>query len=214
MSATDQRNAAAARAETYALLAALLDRPLDRAGLDALRDPQMLAALEAAGVDPGPEFSSLDTDRLRERLSIEFSDIFVAPVGKIMPHEGLMLGHEDDLSGATSDRVARFMAGVGYRLPPESGHLPDHIAVELAFAADLARREAAALAGGDAAMAARARDIRRDFLVRHLGRWAGICARRVAERADGGGFYPAIAAFMADFVADDMAQLTTAEAVA
>lgn len=212
MNVADQRARATARAETYALLAALVDRPLDRAGLAALRDPRMSTALAAAGVDPGPEFASLDIDRLRERLAIEFSDIFVAPVGKIMPHEGLMLGHEDELSGATSDKVARFMAGVGYRLPPESGLMPDHIAVELAFAADLARREAVALAAGDAATATRARDIRRDFLTRHLGRWAGICARRVAARADGG-FYAAITAFMADFVADDMAQLTAGEAV-
>ena len=213
MNVADQSERATARAETYALLAALLDRPLDRAGLDALRDPQMSAALAAAGVDPGPEFASLDTDSLRERLSIEFSDIFVAPVGKIMPHEGLMLDHEDDLSGETPDKVTRFMAGVGYRLPSESGYLPDHIAVELTFVADLARREAAALAAGDAATATRARDIRRDFLIRHLGRWAGICARRVAERAGGSGFYPAITTFMADFVADDMVQLTAGEAV-
>lgn len=207
------RKTAAARAEVYALLAALLDRPMDRAGIEALRDPRIADALAAAGVDPGPDFARLDADTLRERLAIAFSDIFVAPVGKIMPHEGLMLGHEDELSGATSDKVARFMAEVGYRLPPESGLLPDHIAVELAFAADLARREASALADGDSASAARARAIRRDFLTHHLGRWAGICARRVAERAGAPGFYPAIAAFMADFVADDMATLAEAEAL-
>ncbi len=198
-----------ARAETYALLSALFDRPLDCAGLSALRDPQMSAALAAAGVDLSPDFAKLDIGILRERLAIEFSDIFVNPVGKIMPHEGLMLGHEEDLSGATSDMVARFMAEVGYRLPPESGLLPDHIAVELAFMADLARREAAALASGAAETAAEARRIQCRFLQTHLGRWSEICARHVAERAGGAGFYAAISAFMADFVAEDMARLTT-----
>ncbi len=211
MTATDQATEAAARAETYVLLAALLDRPLDRAGLAALRDPGMSAAFAAAGVDPGPEFASLDAETLCERLAVEFSDIFVNPVGKVMPHEGLMLDHEEDLSGATSDAVARFMAGVGYRLPAESGLLPDHIAVELALMADLARREAAAMAAGETATAARAREIQHDFLTRHLGRWAGICARRVTQRAGGAGFYAAVAAFMADFVAEDMLQLATPE---
>ena len=212
MSASDI-DAATARAETYALLSALMDRPMDRAGLSALRDPHMTAALDAAGVDPGPEFASLDIDSLQDRLAIEFSDIFVNPEGKIVPHEGLMLGRQEDLSGATSDRVTQFMSEVGYRLPPESGYLPDHIAVELAFAGDLARREAAALADGDTDTATRARAIRRDFLNRHLGQWAGICAQRLAERAGGSGFYVAIAGFMAEFVADDQAQLTAEEAV-
>ena len=207
MTATTPAQGAAARAAIYTLLAALFDRPLDAAGLAALREGEMRTALSAAGIDPGPDFDGAGADELRERLAIEFSYIFVDPVGKIVPHEGLMLAHEEDLSGETADAVARFMAEVGYRLPPESGMVADHLAVELSFAADLAGREAGAEAAGDAGRAEQTRDIRRRFLEAHLGRWAGIAARRIAAR-DEGRFYSEFARFMADHVADDMAALS------
>lgn len=202
MTAPTTSDQAAARGASYALLAALFDRPLDAVGLAALRSPQMRAALAAACVTLPADFATAPAGALRERLSVEFSHIFVAPVGKIMPHEGLMFAHEDDLSGATSDKVSAFMRQIGYRLPPESGLMADHLAVELAFAADLARREAVAEAEGDDDTANRARAIRRDFLARHLGLWAGIAARRIAAR-DAGEFYTELAGFMADFVAED-----------
>jgi len=204
---------AAARGASYALLAALFDRPLDAAGLEALRAPQMLAALDDVGVTLPADFASAEAGVLRERLSVEFSHIFVAPVGKLMPHEGLMLADEDELAGATCDKVSAFMRNVGYRVPPESGMVADHLAVELAFAADLARREAAAEAEGDSETASRAQAIRRDFLARHLGLWAGIAARRMAER-DMGSFYTELAGFMADFVAEDAQGLAEGRAEA
>ena len=193
---------AAARASLYALFAALFDRPLDAAGLTALRDPSMSAALAAAGINPGADFGTVNAVELRERLSIEFSHIFVAPVGKIMPYEGLMISGEDELSGDAAARVARFMADVGYRLPPESGQVADHIAVELAFMADLARREVAALADSDLALATRAREIQRDFLRHHLGRWSEIFANKVQQRG-GTGFYAMLASALAAFVASE-----------
>ena len=202
MTAPTISDQAAARGASYAFLAALFDRPLDTAGLAALRAPRMLAALADAGVTLPSDFATAPADALRERLSVEFSHIFVAPVGKIMPHEGLMLAHEENLSGARADKVTAFMRQVGYRLPPESGMVADHLAVELAFAADLARREAAAEAQGDDDTASRARAIRRDFLARHLGLWAGIAARRITDR-DAGEFYSELAGFMADLVAED-----------
>ena len=202
MSRAAETEQATARASLYALFAALFDRPLDAAGLAALREPTLSAALAAAGIDPGPDFATADAAELREQLSIEFSHIFVAPVGKIMPHEGLMIGGEDDLSGDAAARVARFMADVGYRLPPESGQVADHIAVELSFMADLAAREAVALAEGDSARATRAREIQRDFLRRHLGRWSGVFANKVQQR-DGTGFYAMLASALTAFIASE-----------
>jgi len=208
MTAPTPLDRAAARAATYTLLAALFDRPLDAAGLAALRKDEMRAGLEAAGVTLPADFASADATALRERLSIEFSHIFVSPLGKILPTEGLMLAHEEDLSGERSCEVTRFMGQVGYRLPPESGMIADHLAVELSFAANLAWREAEAEEAGDSATVDRARAIRLDFLNDHLGRWAEIAARRIAER-DEGTFYGEMARFMADFVAEDANDLTS-----
>jgi len=203
MSRDVEMERAVARASLYTLLSALFDRPLDAAGLAALRNPSVSAALAAVGIDLGQELSSVGAAELRERLSIEFSHIFIAPAGKVMPYEGLMIGGDDELSGDGAARVARFMADVGYKLPPESGQVADHIAVELAFMADLAGREAAALSEADLPRATRAREIQRDFLRQHLGCWCKVFANKVQQR-DGTGFYAVLATAVAAFVASEI----------
>ncbi|RMF37178.1 MAG: hypothetical protein D6754_10025 [Alphaproteobacteria bacterium] len=192
----------AARAEFYALMAAIFRRPLDAGQVEGLRNPQMLAALAAAGIDPGPDFASAPARDLREALAIDFTHIFHDPEGKIMPYEGLMLAGDDELHGKRSEEVERFLASVGYRVPPESGEMADHIAVELEFMADLARREAGAVAGHDHETAERARAIQRDFLEQHLGQWLDRLAGQVAARAQGP-FYANLARALAEFVQSD-----------
>ncbi len=192
--------AAQARSQLYALLAAVFRRPLDAGQIEGLRSPEMLAALAAAGIDPGEAFRDDDVDVLRDALAVDFTNIFHHPEGKIMPYEGLMLAHEDELHGRKTAEVERFLANVGYRVPPERGEMADHISVELEFMADLAAREAEARAAGDEDTARKAHEIQRDFLDRHLGRWAEIFARRVAMRAEAP-FYAAFAQAVADFIA-------------
>jgi putative dimethyl sulfoxide reductase chaperone len=191
-----------ARASLYSLFAELFDKPLSASALAAVRAPEMSAALVAAGIDPGPGFASANVTELREQLSIEFSDLFVSPIGKIMPYEGLMIGSEDELDGDTASHVARFMANVGYHLPPENGMVADHISVELAFMADLAEREADALTKGDMELAARSGEIQRNFLTQHLGSWTGIFADRIRARAKPG-FYAMAATALDEFMAGE-----------
>lgn len=202
MTLSASAQAAGARSQIYTLLAAVFRRPLDAGQIEGLRSPEMLAALAAAGIAPGEAFRDDDTEVLRDALAVDFTNIFHHPEGKIMPYEGLMLAHEDELHGPKSEEVERFLAGVGYRVPPERGEMADHISVELEFMADLARREAEAIEAGDEETARKAHDVQRDFLDRHLGRWVGIFARRVTERAEAP-FYASFAQAVADFVADE-----------
>jgi len=192
----------AARGHVYDLLVTVFRRPLDASHLERLRAPEMLAAMAAAGIDPGGEFINGDGEALLDRLAIDYTHLFNDPVERIAPYECIQRGDGDDLMGAAADEVRRFMAEVGFAVPPEGGELPDHISVELAFMGELARREADALGAGDQETAEFAASVQRRFLAAHLGRWAERFARKVWSRATTP-FYAAMAEFLAEFVAEE-----------
>jgi TorA maturation chaperone TorD len=178
----------AARAHVYDLLVTVFRRPLDASHLERLRAPEMLAAMAAAGIDPGSEFINGDGEALLDRRAIDDTHLFKDPVARIAPYE--------------ADEVRRFMAEVGFAVPPEGGELPDHISVELAFMGELARREAGALGAGDQETAEFSASVQRRFLAAHLGRWAERFARKVWSRATTP-FYAAMAELLAEFVAEE-----------
>lgn len=196
--------AAAERGHVYALLAAVLRRPLDARRLERLRAPEMLAAFRAAGVDPGEDFAEEDAARLLDRLAVDYTQLFHGPEVRIAPYESIQTGDGPDLMGRSAHAVRRFMGEVGYVVLPDSGELPDHISVELAFMAELIRREAEAAEEGDTAMAARAAALQRRFLAEHLGHWAVPFARKVQARAQTR-FYAAMAELLAEFITAERA---------
>jgi TorA maturation chaperone TorD len=173
----------AARGHVYDLLVTVFRRPLDAGQLNRLRAPEMLAAMEAAGIDPGDDFISGDSEVLLDRLAIDYTQLFNDPVERIAPYECIQRGDGGDLMGDAADEVRRFMAEVGFSVPPESGEMPDHISVELAFMGELARREAAAIEAGDQKMVELAASLQRRFMAAHLGQWAERFARKVWRRA-------------------------------
>lgn len=197
-------SAAAERGHLYALLSAVFRRPLDARRLEGLRAPEMLAAFRAAGIDPGDDFVREDAATLLDRLAIDFTQIFHGPEGRIAPYESIQIGDGPDLMGRSAQEVRRFMAEIGFTVPPETGELPDHISVELALMAELACREAEALADGDAGTATRAGSLQRRFMAEHLGRWAGPLARKVGARARTP-FYAAMAELLDGFIATEQA---------
>ena len=77
-----------------------------------------------------------------------------------------------------SDAVRHFMGDVGFAVAEGAGEMADHISVELAFLAELTRREAEARAAGDAELANEAADIARRFVAAHPDAWAGAFADR------------------------------------
>ena len=193
---------AAARAHVYDLLATVFRRPLDARRLELLRAPEMLAAMSAAAIDPGQDFINGDGEAVLDRLAIDYTQLFHGPVERISPYECIQLGDSEDLMGAAAEEVRRFMAEVGFAVPPESGELPDHISVELAFMAELARREAEALEAGDYETAEFVASLQRRFLAAHLGRWAERFSRKVWRRAKTP-FYAAMAELLGGFIAEE-----------
>jgi TorA maturation chaperone TorD len=193
---------AAARAHVYDLLATVFRRPLDARRLELLRAPEMLAAMSAAAIDPGQDFINEDGEVLLDRLAIDYTQLFHGPMGRISPYECIQLGESEDLMGAAAEEVRRFMAEAGFAVAPESGELPDHISVELAFMAELARREASALEADDRKTAEFVASLECRFLAAHLGRWAERFARKVWDRATTP-FYAAMAELLSGHIADE-----------
>jgi TorA maturation chaperone TorD len=193
---------AAARAHLFDLLATVYRRPLDARRLELLRAPEMLAAMSAAAIDPGDDFINGDRETLLDRLAIDYTQLFHGPVERISPYECIQIGDGEDLMGAAAGEVRRFMAEVGFSVPPETGELPDHISVELAFMAELARREAEALEADDGKTAEFVAALECRFLTAHLGRWAERFARKVWDRA-ATPFYAAMAELLSGYIADE-----------
>jgi TorA maturation chaperone TorD len=192
----------AARGHVYDLLVIVFRRPLDAGQLERLRAPEMLAAMVAAGIDPGEDFIRGDSVALLDRLAIDYTQLFNDPVERIAPYECIQRGDGDDLMGAAADEVRRFMADVGFSVPPEGGELPDHISVELAFMGELIRREADALGAGDQKTADFAASVQRRFMAAHLGQWAERFSRKVWRRAKTP-FYGAMAELLGGFIAEE-----------
>jgi TorA maturation chaperone TorD len=193
---------AEARAHLYDLLATVFRRPLDARRLERLRAPEMLAAMSAAAIDPGQDFINGDGEAVLDRLAIDYTQLFHGPVERISPYESIQLGNGDELMGPAAEEVRRFMAEVGFSVPPETGELPDHISVELAFMAELARREAEALEADDGKTAEFVAALECRFLTAHLGRWAERFARKVWDRA-ATPFYAAMAELLSGHIADE-----------
>lgn len=192
----------AARGHVYDLLVIVFRRPLDASHLERLRAPEMLAAMSAAGIDPGDDFISGDSAVLLDQLAIDYTQLFNDPVERIAPYECIQRGDGDDLMGAAANEVRHFMAEVGFTVPPEGGEIPDHISVELAFMGELIRREADALGAGDQKTADFAASVQRRFMAAHLGQWAERFARKVWRRSTTP-FYAAMAELLGGFIAEE-----------
>jgi TorA maturation chaperone TorD len=198
----------AARGHVYDLLVIVYRRPLDAGQLQRLRAPEMLAAMAAAGIDPGDDFINGDSEVLLDQLAIDYTQLFNDPIERIAPYECIQRGDGDDLMGAAANKVRHFMAEVGFAVPPEGGEMPDHISVELAFMGELIRREADALGAGDQQTADFAASVQRRFMAAHLGQWAERFARKVWRRATTP-FYAAMAELLGGFIAEERSAIAT-----
>lgn len=195
------------KAALYGILSEVFRRPLDGGQIARFRDPTMRAALNEAGVDLGPRFASDDEIALRHALAVDYTQLFHSPANsgdRISPYEGLFTGAAEDLNEARTDEVRHFMGDVGFEVAPGNGEMADHVSVELAFLAELTRREDEARAARDDATADAAADIARRFLSKYPGRWVGDFARRVEARAETT-FYASMAHLLAEMIALELA---------
>lgn len=201
---------AASLGEVYRFLSIVFRQPLSATALDAIRSTEFLDALEAAGVDLDESFISLPNAELQDRLAVDYTQLFHGPRGHICPYESIRAADQNgELNGPFTSSVRAFFEDSGLAFDPSSDQLPDHIAVELEFMAELVRHEVASRRSGDPGSAERWQTIRRDFFVRHIGVWGSEFGQAVSGQAETD-FYRELGLLLADILELDGVGLVTA----
>lgn len=206
--------AARARAGLYELLATIFRAPLSAESLRRLRCEEFLDALKDAGMSLDDEFRLGDEKALLDTLAVDFTQLFHGPRQHRVANESVQTGGaEATLDGGANAAVQAFYRSVGLCYEGTQPELPDHISVELASMAALARAEAQARDAGDGLEAERRVHHQAEFLVAHLGRWGIDLGRWVASRARTP-FYREAGRLLAEFLEADADELTRTAQVA
>ena len=177
------------RADTYRLLADVFNAEPTAEMLDSLRRPEAARAFEALGAAFATELDRMEAelgkDGMVEELACEYARLFIGPGKHVGPYESL---HRDDYPlghwGPSTAEVKRFIEhhGLGYQEGFQG--MPDHIAAEFQFMAELASAEAEAVERGKDAEAIQARQIQRVFHAEHISRWVPTFCDKVIEIAE------------------------------
>ncbi len=118
------------------------------------------------------------------------------------PYESAYLSPSGQPDGLSLARIEAAYSEIGIAPSPETGELPDHVAIELEFMAMLCGQEAAAWEEDDVAGAVKAMRRAKRFLDGHLSVWLPAFARRLAA-TDKDGFYCTVSEGAAAFVLYD-----------
>jgi TorA maturation chaperone TorD len=118
------------------------------------------------------------------------------------PYESVFLSPSGQPDGLLMARVEAAYSEIGIAPSPDTGELPDHVAIELEFMAMLCGQEAAAWEANVVADAARSMRRAKRFLEGHLSVWLPAFSRQLA-RADKDGFYRTVSEGAAAFVLYD-----------
>jgi TorA maturation chaperone TorD len=182
-----------ARAGVYRFLSGLFTREIELEELDAVR--------EAVSVFPewlrreAEESLRGDDEDVYLALRVDFTKTLLLYTH---PYESVYRDPTGLLCTDLSVEVKRFYLKAGYEpdLASTGVRCFDHIGLELEFMALMVER-------GDV-------DTQREFLERHLGRWAPVLGLVVADNASTG-FYRALGLFLAHFVMADYNYLAGGE---
>jgi TorA maturation chaperone TorD len=193
-----------ARASLCRLLGGVFVEEADAAFVRALRRPEVLDCLAAAGVHFDADFLYAEEEALVERLACEYTTLFAAS-GGFPPVESVRLTgrYKQDPHFQVAQDYAKwgFVVGKG-----RFALFPDQLGVELMFVAELLERCSAALAAGDEALARRIeRDLKR-FWTQHLARWVRGYARLIEQVAEHS-FYRGMAGFLHGFASEEIAAM-------
>jgi TorA maturation chaperone TorD len=202
------------RAGTWNELADPTSQQLARDAAELLREEDAAVARPLAqGELP---LAALDPARLFARLpqsAAELNDLYEANFGllggsKCPPYETEYVPHKFvfQRSHMLAD-VAGFYRAFGLETSSTSPERPDHIALECEFLAQVCYLQGEAAQGATAEAAAQAeicQHAAERFLKEHFVWWAPALARLLAQQ-DPGGFYEAVAEFLAALVAAERA---------
>ena len=196
------------RAGLYELLATIFRAPLTAGSLRRLRSEEFLDALDGAGMTLDDEFRLGDEEALLDTLAVDFTQLFHGPRQHRVANESVQTGNgEGTLDGDANLAVQTFYRSVGLCYDETEAELPDHISVELAAMAALARAEAEARDAGDGLEVQRRIHHQAEFLAAHPGRWGIDLGHWVALRARTP-FNREAGNLLAEFLQADAAELT------
>ncbi len=193
-----------ARAQLFRLLAGAFAEEPGRDYLQALRQPEALAALGEAGLNFDADFLAPSLDRLVDELACEFACLLAAP-GGCPPVESARLTGRYQQQPYFDVREAYRAAGFEVRRGRFEA-FDDALGIELLFIAALLDRVASGAEQDDLANRLRAEKELKRFWVQHLGRWVRGYAGLVA-RATEHSFYREMAHLLCDLAEDELARL-------
>lgn len=199
---------AEARCGIYRLLARVFRAEMDKEFVLFLRNPATVAALAAAGCDLDDDVLQTPASVLIDTMAVEYSALFLGPGGHIAPYESVQIVDDGggSLNGPETVAVARYLEAAGFVYDGDYHGLPDHIGIELEFLASLTATEAQAWQNRDAQAARNSLTFQRDFMDRHLSKWAGKFFDQVIKRAEHP-FYRAVSALGAAFLSRERTEV-------
>ncbi len=203
MSATSpQADELKAAAGLYAFLAQRFLREPTVEDLRELRAGEQGRLLRSMGHDLLSCLHGQSLEECARELAVEYCRLFVGPGPHVSPHEAVMRGERRHWGEYTVAVNAAYRAA-GFDMAADVREMPDHVGIELAFAAMVCEREAAAARSGAIEAAERLREARTLFLADHLGAWLPTLADEVADHA-GLSFYSQLARLAVDWVANEI----------
>lgn len=193
-----------ARAGLFRLLAGAFTEEPRPEYLQALRQPQALAALEECGVRFEADFLDPPVAALADSLACEFATLLAAP-GGCPPVESARLTGRYQQQPYYEVREAYRRAGFAVQ-PGRFEVFDDALGVELLFAAALLERIAQLDEQDDTPARVEAEKTLKRFWTQHLGRWVRGYAGLV-QRATEHSFYRAMAGLLQELAQDELQRL-------
>lgn len=140
---------------------------------------------ETEGARPNASDSPGCAEARLEKMASAYTRFFVGP-GKptMVPWESVQADGEDVLFGSSTLAVRAFYAQEGYKAAAYPRVADDHIAIELDFIADLARRCFEACEKSDLDEARRLAGVQARFLDEHPARWIHSFAAKIESGSD------------------------------
>lgn len=189
------------RAGVYRLLSGAFVEEPGSEFLAALREPQALAELAAAGIRFDADFLETPLDELVEMLAIEYTTQFAA-TGGFPPVESVRLTgrYKQEPNFAVMQTYRR----CGFELRRGRFEVfADQLGVELMFIAGLLERAATAVEQGDLREHGRLEKEIKRFWTLHLGRWVRGYSRLIENTAEHS-FFRGMARLLDGFAAEEI----------
>ncbi len=202
------------RRDLYVLVAALLAAPPSTQIATALTSSDMVEALRALGLSAAADrlatCASRDPAVAAQTDRQEYFALLAVPTGRYLaPFEAVFCDERlvegqvvrGLLMGPSTRAVETTYERAGFQLAvPE---LPDHVACEVGFVAELWRREVAAAESGDQQAARAWRDFRGCFVRNHPGRWIPALCERL-EHDTSSALYAGVAVLLRGLLAQEL----------